>query len=482
MNIEDLFKGYGYIQTDMGSHDIEGLTRFTKRCNANTLYFHLNKDRSIPNDLCAAAIVIDDECNTDSAPAPLIRVKSARAAYAFACSNFEGIDYTKFKIIGITGTNGKTSSALMLKKILECASSKVGFIGTGRIEIGDELISEEKYSMTCPDPEILYPALKKMEKAGCNMVVMEVSSHALALEKVAPILFETAVFTGLSSEHLDFHKDMESYFKEKEKLIKRARYAIINADDSYGRRLLSEYKEKCISAGILWQSDVSVSDIEYLGLDGLKYIYYTQRYRTMIRLSLLGYCNIYNSMLATATATSLGVKPCECKAALASIGNITGRFEVLKDAGINIIIDYAHTPFALENLLNSLKTIKIPRQKTTIVFGCGGNRDRAKRPKMAAAAERGAKRVVVTTDNPRDEDPTSIICDIVSGFSNSSYAIIQNRALAIEYAILTAEAGSTVVIAGKGAEAYMYSGGEYIAFNDRSMIESAIEKRKGFIK
>lgn len=482
MNIKDLFEGYDYKLTDKRELDVKRITRLSEECDSDTLYFHLNKEKPVPKQLRASAIVTDGDYVGLPDSTPVIKVESARAAYASAYSNFERIDYRKFKTVGITGTNGKTSTAIMLKKILEYSGKKVGLIGTGKIEIGNKTISDDKYSMTCPDPEVLYPAIKAMEDAGCDTVIMEVSSHALALEKVAPIPFEIAVFTGLSNEHLDFHRDIESYFKEKEKLIKRAKHAIINTDDTYGRRLMTEYREKSIGAGILWQSDVAVCDIEYLGLDGLKYIYCTSSYRTMIKLSLLGHCNIYNSMFAVTAATRLGVKPCECKEALGKINLIKGRFELLKDKSVNIIIDYAHTPFALENLLNSLKGIQISRQKISIVFGCGGNRDKSKRPQMARIAEIGASRVIVTTDNPRDEEPSDIIRDIASGFTNSNYAIIQDRALAIEYAILTAERGSTVVIAGKGAEAYTCRAGEYIKFDDRTVIEQALKKRKEFGK
>lgn len=407
---------------------------------------------------------------------PTVRAKNVRRLMAFACSRFYSPDYSKLKIIGITGTNGKTSTATLIKEILEGSGVACGFIGTGKIAIGEKILSNKYYSMTTPDPPMLYKILKEMEVCGCKNVVMEVSSHALALEKVAPIQFDYAVFTNLSSEHSDFHGDLEKYYGAKCRLFKQCKTAVFNIDDTHARRLASAYSGRKITAGVIWKGDVWVSDYENRGLDGVSYIYHGKNFSTPINLNLPGSHSVYNSMLALAVSIDTGVKPCEAKSQLKSVEQIEGRFEIIKEK-ITVIIDYAHTDAAFLSVMRTLAEMKTKRQKLTVVFGCGGERDREKRPRMAAIAEKYADRIIVTSDNARGEDPKDIISDIIRGFSSCVYEVCENRIDAIRRAIITANPSDIVAVIGKGCEKYNIDKDGYHDFDEKSIIRTALDER-----
>ena len=407
----------------------------------------------------------------------VIRVDNPRVAVANLYSAFENIDYSLMKFVGITGTNGKTSTATFVRQAAESAGIKVGFIGTGSIYIDGERISDDFYSMTTPDPWILYPAIKKMELAGVEAVIMEVSSHALELHKVEPIEFDVGVFTNLSMEHMDFHGDMESYYLAKKKLFAKCRLAIINIDDYYGRRLVKEISIPKITAGILWRGDAYVSSIENRGFDGLSFLYHGRGFTFIARLKAAGIYNIYNSMLAITVCTKLGIRPCEIKKALSESRGVLGRYEIIKDK-ITVIIDYAHTDFALENVLKSLSSTKKASQRVTLVFGCGGERDRSKRARMASVAEKYADIIIVTSDNSRSEPTESIISDIRKGFVTADYRIIEDRAEAIKSALAECQDGDIVAIIGKGDERYTIDSQGYHYFNEREIIKDALSARR----
>ena len=409
---------------------------------------------------------------------PIIRVKSARLAYAYACYNLSGFDYSKLKLIGVTGTNGKTSTATMLKHILTENKERVGFIGTGKIEFEGSVYSKEGYSMTSPDPELLYPSLKKMYESGATAVVMEVSSHALALEKLSPLKFDLGIFTGLSHEHLDFHKTMENYLASKEMLINNAKRGILNVDDKSGRELYERYKEKCVGVGIMFDSDIRGIEPENRGFDGYSFIIKASTHMTKISLPLPGIYNVYNALLSFAAAKELGISPKGIKDALAKMHPIDGRFEIIKSNDFTVIIDYAHTPDALENLLKNINTSKNIRQNIYLVFGCGGERDKEKRPLMAGVAQKYAAKTIVTSDNPRGESAEKIIADIVSGFGGGDYGVIVDREKAIRYAIHSADKNDIVVIAGKGHERYVIDSDGYHPFDERKTINEALNERE----
>ena len=423
------------------------------------------------------AVAIVGEYVPEDIASNIVVVDNSRLALAKMSAAYYDYPYKKFKLIGITGTNGKTTTATMLNEILKCSGIKTGFIGTGKIISNNTVITDEKYSMTCPDPEILYPAVKRIEKDGCDIIIMEVSSHALALEKVSPIPFHMAIFTGLSREHLDFHSNMENYLKEKEKLIKKAEFCIINCDDESGYELYNKYSFKSEGVGITRITDNNALKIEDEETAGTQYVLRGNNYLSAVKINLPGEFNVYNSMLAFAAAVKMGIKPCDVKNALKTVVSVEGRCEIIK-SDITVVVDYAHTPFALENLLKTFKKTVKPNRSLTLVFGCGGERDKEKRSEMASVAEKYCQKIIVTNDNPRNENEEDIINDILKGFTGKSYGVIRNREAAIRYAILSAKRQDTVIIAGKGHEKYVYDKNGYRKFEEKEIIIQAIKKRE----
>ncbi len=468
---------------------VKSLSRTADTADANSLFFDLRSTKEIRAETIAkikkrspVAAVTAEPKDFEGLGIPVIYRENPRRAYAEAYSDFCEINYSKFCVIGVTGTNGKTSTATVLKHIFDSVGIKTGFIGTGKILCDSELLTDKNYSMTSPDPEVLYPALKRIENAGCEILVMEVSSHSLALEKVYPIPYEIAVFTGLSMEHLDFHGSMENYFSEKEKLICRARRSIINCDDEYGKALYEKYREKSKSISVSHPADSRALQITSHGLYGSEYVLKSEKCLSRINIKLPGMHNIYNSMLAFCAATAIGITPRDVKNALSKIKSIDGRCELIRGK-VTVIIDYAHTPFALESLLKTVRSGISAEQSLTLIFGCGGERDRIKRPEMARVAEKFCSKIIVTTDNPREEDEDRIINDITAGFSGGHYMVIKDRAEAIIHAIRGASRNEIIVIAGKGHESYQLDKNGYHAFDEKTLVKEALklkEAEEGF--
>ena len=406
---------------------------------------------------------------------PKILVSNPRIALSNACFRYENIDLKSMKFIAVTGTNGKTTTATFIKYILTKTGYKVGFIGTGKIEIGETDITPENYSMTTPDPPLLYRSISEMERQKCDMVVMEASSHSLALDKLGPIEFDYAVFTNLSPEHLDFHGDMDNYFKAKMKLINNSKCSIINIDDEYGARAYNLCDSRKISAGIIWRGDVWADNIQNNRFNGISYNYHGDEFSFKMQIPLPGKYNAYNSMLAAALCIDMGCKPCEVKSILTNVSSAPGRYEVINDK-ISVIIDYAHTSAAFKSILSELSSIK-GKGRLTVVFGCGGDRDKSKRPEMAKISEQYADRIILTADNSRSENTRDIISDIIKGFERGSYEIKENREDAIHSAILCAEDGDIVAIIGKGPEKYNIDKNGYHPFDEQDIIHKALAKR-----
>ena len=426
------------------------------------------------------AALVNEDCNVIYSDTPLIKTNSVRSALSYAYSNKYEIDYTKMKIIGVTGTNGKTTTATLIYEILKRSGYSVGFIGTGKILINEDRLSDENYSMTTPDPELLYDVLAKMQKRKCDYVVMEVSSHSLALNKTDPIRFEYAIFTNLSKEHMDFHDTMDEYYKSKLSLFSNAKKGLFNMDDAYSRRAFNEVKCEKSSIGILYDADAYATDIECTNLSESAFYYRAQNLIFRVRTRLAGAFNVYNVLCALKCVIDIGVSPCIAKSHLESIHSIDGRMEVI-ESDITVIIDYAHTAFAFENCLKSLFLANNHRQNISVVFGCGGNRDKTKRAPMGKAASEYTKKIIITEDNNRDEDFSDIVADIAKGISDGVYRVIKDRETAIRTAIYEADAGDIVAIVGKGHERYKIENGKYTPFNERSIVADAIEIRsKGY--
>lgn len=428
--------------------------------------FENNKPLAV---VCSAKVILPDNI-------PSIRVENPRSIIAKAYYRFEGVDLSSCILIGITGTNGKSSTAKFISEALSSLGHRVGLIGTGMISIDGKVITDNTYSMTTPDPNLLYPSLRKMVNEGCGIIVMEVSSQALALEKLSPLAFDYALFTNLSDEHMDFHGNRENYFDAKKKLFNNAKCAIINIDDLCGRELADSFSNRKITVGVLYRGNVYATDIVKNDLKGTDYNYHGENFSFKMRLNLPGSFNIYNSMMAAAVCIDIGEKPCQVKECFSKIKEIPGRFMVIRD-DITVVIDYAHTDLAFYNILKELSEFH-PKEKLTVIFGCGGQRDKAKRPRMAKIAESFCDNIILTTDNPRCEDPREIIRDIEKGFKKKCYSINENRPKAIRKEILNAKQNDIIAILGKGVEKYMIANNTYEEYDEIKIVKDALRERK----
>jgi len=478
MRLRDLITEDQLISCDIeDTRDFNALSNDPQKCDDNTLL-------AIPNSKKIPTLNINNTvkyvlCGEDTALPPGIksaRVKKPRESIAYAYSKLYSPNLSKAKIIGVSGTNGKTTTAELIKTGLESEGLRVGYIGTGKISVGEQLLSDNNYSMTTPDPWLLYPTIGRMMEMKCDYIVMEVSSHSIALGKVAPIQFEYAVFTNLSREHMDFHKDMEDYYNTKKVLYEKARCSVINIDDRYGRRLVKEISGKHLSVGVLWRGDVWASGIASEPLKGTRFFYHDNGFCCKININFPGLYNVYNCLLAMAVCTKAGIKPCNVKNSIAKFDGVLGRYNVIKDK-ITVIIDYAHTPLAFEYVLKDISSSKSSKNNLFTVFGCGGERDKEKRPEMARIAESYSDKVIVTSDNSRNEDPERIISDIVSGFRYKKHIICLDRYTAIISAITEAKNGDIVAIIGKGPEKYNIDKEGYHSFDEYEIVSEALRIR-----
>lgn len=479
-----IYTGEYFSLSEVSRIEVDKITSSANEADEKTLFFLLpgifhSSEKIIPFLLTRGprAIVCEEFPETVSTDIPIILCENARRLFAFASARFYRVNPEKMKLIGVTGTNGKTTTATMIARALKAEGERVGFIGTGRIEIDGEIITEKNYSMTTPDPPLLFSSLKKMEEEGCEAVVMEVSSHALALDKVAPLHFDIAVFTNLTGDHMDFHKNMESYREAKLKLFNQSTLGIFNADDEYTESLIRDSACRVIRVGAVWNSEIKARNIKDNGLLGTEYLYTAQNLSFIVKSKLIGIHNVYNSLLALTAAIAAGVRPCIAKKAISAIERIEGRGEVIHDE-ITVIIDYAHTTDAFACILKTAAYSREVGAKMITVFGCGGNREREKRPKMARLAEELSDFVIVTTDNSRNEPPSRIIKDIVGAMKKpEKRKIISDRKGAIAAAIAMAKSGDVVLIVGKGHEKYNIDKNGYHDFDERKIITDALNLR-----
>ena len=473
-------------EENLGIFEIESVTTKPNEITNSSLFIFLRSEffnvEGIADYVIAKSplvILADNELNISSDRIKILRCNNTRNLLPFIYSRFYGINYDRLKFCAVTGTNGKTTTATMIHRILRKSSMNAGFIGTGKILINEEKITDENYSMTTPDPDILYKSIKRMEDAECKIIVMEVSSHALYYNKVSPIDFDVSIFTNLSPEHLDFHKDMDEYFRTKLKLFSKTKCGIFNLDDGYGRLAYEAMVGKKISFATTSTADVTAYKIDEISLSKTKFKYHGDGKKIDVKLKLGGRYNACNAALAICAAKLLGIDESLACKAIEEIEYIDGRLEIIKDK-ITVIIDYAHTHTALENVLKTIISYKNAEQRLFTVFGCGGNRDRYKRPKMAAVAEKYSDFVIVTADNSRSEPLENIIADILQGFkSTEKRIVITSRSAAIEHAILSAKDGDLIAIIGKGHERYNIDENGYSSFDERDIVKKAITKRSG---
>lgn len=496
MLLKNLCRGAGIkCPEDSENTEINGISVSSDRVKNGDVFIcidglHTDSHRfaRIACEKGAAAVVAKEGKTLDSLTVPVIRVKDCREAAAGLFASYYGNPQNSMKIIGITGTNGKTTVGKMLYEILTKASVRCGLIGTveclspsGKIDIRS---SNGLANMTTPDPEELYKILSVMKEDGAEYVIMEVTSHALALKKVSPIFFEYGIFTNLSEDHLDFHGNMEKYFEAKCKLFENCQTAVINCDDYYGRRLCDRIKnaEVIRLSAEGRRADYYAGDIRYDGSRGIEYKIISRKLRLRIRCFIPGNFTVMNSFEAAVCAHEIGVRDGIISSALLSMAGVSGRLEAVElgdGADFSVFIDYAHTPDALENLLKTARGFRKENQRIVLLFGCGGERDRYKRKIMGQIASNLADFVIVTSDNSRSEESSEIISEIMLGINKEScYTVIVNRKEAIEYAINNSESGDIILLAGKGHEAYEIDRNGKHPFSEKEIVREAYEKKK----
>ena len=401
---------------------------------------------------------------------PYVLVDNDRLALALLGTNFYGKPAESMTMIGITGTNGKTSVTLLLKQVLEeVLGAKVGLIGTMGALVGDEHIHSDR---TTPESLELQSLFAKMRDAGCTHVVMEVSSHALTLDRVGGMHFDVAAFTNLTEDHLDFHKTMEAYCDAKAMLFERCSKAVINVDDGYAHRMLDKAKCPVVTASVRGRGNLNAKDLE-LHAEGIRFAAAPVIGKPVeVTLPIPGKFTVYNALTVLGIARSLGISLEDSAAALARAKGVKGRIEVVPTPGkpYSVLIDYAHTPDGLENVLSSVKDFC--KGRLISVFGCGGDRDPIKRPIMGEIGVKLADFAIITSDNPRTEDPLAIIDDILKGVDASMgpYVVVPERRTAIRYAMDIAKKDDIIVLAGKGHETYQEINGVKYHLDEREEV------------
>lgn len=460
----------------------------SKSITSSSLFIAIKGERRNGNDYIdnavnngAIAIITDDESVYEKTKSSIL-VKNARRTLSYVWSNYYKNPQKELKIIAITGTNGKTSTSYFLYNILKRANKSCGLISTIECLINDEKIetgggseaSDFVASMTTPDPKILFQILSQMRDAGVEIVVMEASSHSLEQEKLAAIRFLCGAFTNLSSEHMDFHKNMESYFLSKSRLFEKCDFSVVNIDDEYGRRIKEKFTNT-YTCSVNEKSDFLASNI-CVSDNGCEYEILDNKAKYLVKTKISGKYTVYNSMLAFAIAKLLNISSEDILEGIYNLKCIKGRLEKIEKT--NIYIDYAHTPYAMENVINTVRHFE-PQKRLIVLFGCGGDRDKEKRPKMGEIATKMADLTIITSDNSRSEDAVLIIKDILKGaLPNSVYCIIPKREDAIKYAVKSLGENDVLLLLGKGHEEYEIDKKGKHYFNERKIVKSVLEVRK----
>ena len=410
---------------------------------------------------------------------PYVLVESDRLALALLSANFFGHPARSMTMVGITGTNGKTSVSLLLKQVLEDAlGAKVGLIGTMGTLIGDEPLETER---TTPESYELQKLFARMRDAGCTHVVMEVSSHALVLDRVGGIHYDVAAFTNLTEDHLDFHKTMDAYCDAKAELFARCHKAVINSDDLYAERMLAKAAGEVLTFSAKRTDTTVFAGTPELHARGVHFTAFSGHRGVDVRMRIPGRFTVYNALTVLTVAKALGIPMEQAALSLGKAKGVKGRVEVVPTPGMpyTILIDYAHTPDGLENVLRSVRDFC--RGRVIAVFGCGGDRDPIKRPIMGKIGVKLSDFAVITSDNPRTEEPVAIIEDILRGITDSmgSYAVVPDRRTAIRYAMDIAKKDDIIVLAGKGHEDYQEINGVKYHLDEREEVAAYLSELRG---
>jgi len=479
LKLAEILRGIDYrVLSGDSELQIQGIAHDSKEVKKGFLFVCISGLKTdghlyIKDALQNGAIAILGERITELEPGICyIITENTRKALADAASNFYREPSRYIKVIGVTGTNGKTTTTHLIKAILEEAGHPTSIMGTIYAKIGETMLDMDH---TTPEAPAIEEFLQISRNAGCEYAVMEVSSHALDLCRVDRINFHAAVFTNLTQDHLDYHHNMEQYRDSKLKLFDAPRrdesfFTVVNGDDPQGAIFVEGSGGKSHTYGVMSEAELKAVDIE-TGVKGTHFTVINGCDRFAVNMKIIGMFNVYNALAAISVALNEGVEIPVIQVALEKVTGVAGRFEqVTCGQPFTVIVDYAHTPDGLENILTTARELCSNRLIT--VFGCGGDRDRGKRPLMGEIAARLSDFCVVTSDNPRSEEPEAIIADIVPGLDkvvNSRYAIIIDRCEAIRHALYLAREGDFVVIAGKGHETYQLVKGKVLEFDDRKV-------------
>lgn len=455
--------------------EVTGLVCDSRKVKKGDLYFCLPGLRvdghnfaKAAADAGAAALVVERKLPVEL---PQVLVEDARGAMSYMAQCFYGYPAEKMHGVGITGTKGKTTTSFLVRAIARHAGHKVGLMGTVCTYIGEE---EEPASLTTPDPIDVQSLLRRMKDAGCDFYVMEVSAHALDLRKLVGMKFDQGIFTNFSQDHLDYFGTMETYRRAKEKFFDPfyIGHAVVNADDEAGKYMLG--RVPATTYGVSAPADAYANEIEILE-SGVSYRLHWKDVVLPLHLHISGIFNVYNSMAAAVACLEMGISSEDVKAGLESVTVVPGRIEPLPThTPYRVILDYAHSPASLESILKTIR--QFTRGRLICVFGCGGGRDKEKRPIMGEISGRLADFSVLTSDNPRLEDPMDILRAIEEGIKRTTgpYVVIENRREAIRYAMQMGQPGDVIVLAGKGHETYQDIGGQKHPFDEKVVVREIL--------
>ena len=457
MRLEKILNGVQVLEKTAEDREIGALRYDSRQVQNGDVFvaitgYETDGHKFIPKAIeQGAAVIVCEYIPEGGISVPYIRVESSRRALAQMAANYFDHPSDEMTMIGITGTNGKTTTTYLIKTILEQQGHKVGLIGTNQNMIGDEILPTER---TTPESFELQKLFREMKDAGCTHVLMEVSSHSLVLDRVYGIQFAVGAFTNLTQDHLDFHKTMENYRAAKALLFHQSKTGVMNVDDAHGRIILEEHACPFLTYGETEQADLYAADIQ-LHADSISFTCVSEEGKIPVTLGIPGQFTVYNALCALACAKAAGVSVRDAANALHTAHGVKGRVEVVPtNTDYTVLIDYAHSPDGVENVLRAARGFT--KGRLIGLFGCGGDRDRTKRPKMGAIAAKLSDLCIVTSDNPRTEKPEAIIEDILEGMKDTTtpYEVIVNRPEAIWHALDIAQAGDTIVLMGKGHETY----------------------------
>ncbi|WP_121605050.1 UDP-N-acetylmuramoyl-L-alanyl-D-glutamate--2,6-diaminopimelate ligase [Virgibacillus sp. Bac332] len=484
MKLIDLLGCIPFYETndDIAHIEVSGIEMDSRKVESGNLFVcikgftvdgHDYVEQAVQNG--ASAVIVDQEVHSS---VPIIKVANTSRALSMLGVKYYNNPTVKLPLIGITGTNGKTTVTYLLETIFNEYKKKTGVIGTIHMKIGNETYP---VANTTPDALLLQKSFKKMLDQDVDQAIMEVSSHALVQGRVYGCDYDIAVFTNLSQDHLDYHKDIDDYLRAKSLLFAQLgnsysgedKYAVINEDDASSTLLKESTAQHVITYGIENSAQVMASNIK-LGAAGTTFQLTTPVGELTIQSKLIGMFNVYNMLAASAAAIVSDIPIAHIKTALEKMEGVNGRFEPVNEGqSFAVIVDYAHTPDSLDNVLQTVK--EFAENRVFVVVGCGGDRDRTKRPLMAEIALKYADYAIFTSDNPRTEDPQEILDDMTNGLhANEDYQVIVDRRLAIQYAVEHAKAGDVILIAGKGHETYQQIGNVKYDFDDREIACQAI--------